>query len=97
MEDLAERATSFNKNTPIWNAEFALNRRNSLRVEIVYLKGSPIVSLRCWFRPDGGPARPTKRGICLAIRHLPNIAARLNEAMGQARAAGLLPDGGADV
>ena len=97
MDQIAEQATSFNENTPIWSAEFPLNQRNSLRVEIVCLKGSPIVSLRCWFRPDGGPARPTKRGIGLAIRHLPNIAARLNEAMGQARAAGLLPDGGADV
>ena len=90
MKELIERAISFNTNAPIWSAEFALNRRNSLRVEIVYLKGSPILSLRCWFRPDGGPERPTRRGISFAIRHLPNVAAHLNEALSQARAAGLL-------
>jgi Transcriptional Coactivator p15 (PC4) len=97
MKKLAEPATSFNNNTPVWSAEFPLNQRNFLRVEIIYLKDSPVLSLRCWFRPADGPARPTKRGITFAIRHLPSAARHLNQALGQARAAGLLSDGGADV
>lgn len=92
MTKLAERAASFNENA-IWSAEFPLNQRNFIRVEIIRYKGSPILSVRCWFRPDDGPTRPTRRGIAFAIQHLPNTAARLNEALAQARAAGLLPDG----
>jgi hypothetical protein len=93
MTKLAEQATSFNKNPSIWSAEFPLNQRDFIRIEITRFKGSPILSVRCWFRPDDGPERPTRRGIAFAIRHLPNTAAQLNEALGQARAAGLLPDG----
>ncbi len=43
MEELPEQAPRFNNNTPIWSAEHPLNQRNSLRIEIVYLKGSPIL------------------------------------------------------
>jgi hypothetical protein len=97
MKVIDEQAVSFNKNPPIWSAEFPINQRNFIRVEITYLKGSPVLSLRCWFRPDDGLARPTRRGIIFAIRHLPSAAAHLNEALGRARAAGLLSNGGADV
>jgi hypothetical protein len=93
MKKIPEQATSFNNNTPIWSAEFPLNQRDFIRVEITRFKGSPILSVRCWFRPDDGPERPTRRGVAFSIRHLPTTAARLNEALGQARAAGLLPDG----
>jgi hypothetical protein len=106
MNELTQQATSFNKNPPIWSAEFPLNQLDFIRIEITCLKGSPIVSVRCWFRPDDGPERPTRRGIAFAIRHLPTTAARLNEALCQARGLGLLPpddradrrgEGGADV
>jgi hypothetical protein len=93
MTELAEQATSFNKNPPIWSAEFPLNQRDFIRVEITRFKGSPILSVRCWFRPDDGPERPTRRGIAFAIRHLPNAAAHLNEALLQARALGVLSEG----
>jgi hypothetical protein len=104
MNELTERTASFNKNT-IWSAEFSLNGREIVRVELGKVNGTPIVNLRRWFRPDGEPPRPTKRGLACALKHLPDIAALVNEALRRARGLGLLPpdgpdrcsEGGADV
>jgi hypothetical protein len=54
--------------------------------------GRSTIDIRRWSGED-----PRKRGLAFDVRHLPSVAALLNEALGQARAAGLLPDGGADV
>jgi hypothetical protein len=107
MKEIAEQATSFNKNPPIWSSEFSLNGREIIRVELGSVNGTPIVNMRRWYKPpDGGLPRPTRRGLAYAIKHLPDITALMNEAVEQARGLGLLPpddradrrgEGGADV
>jgi hypothetical protein len=89
MTEIAHRATKFNENPPIWTGEFSLNLREFIRIELTCIKNIPIFNLRRWFRPDDGPARPTRKGIACAIRHLPNTVTLLNEALRQAQARGL--------
>jgi Transcriptional Coactivator p15 (PC4) len=98
MNELTERTASFNKNT-IWSAEFSLNGREIVRVELGKVNGTPIVNVRRWFTPpDGELARPTRRGLAFALKHLPTLAALLNEALHHARVKGLLPtEEGADA
>ena len=85
-------------NDPIWVAEFPLNRRDFVRLELIEYNGRLIVNLRKWFTPDEGePARPTKKGITCSARHLPELAQLLNALM-QAQTARLLPvEGDANV
>jgi Transcriptional Coactivator p15 (PC4) len=94
MKELPEQATSFNENPPIWSAEFPLNGREIVRVELGKVNGTPIVNVRRWFRPDGELPRPSKRGLACALKHLPALAALLNEALHHARVKGLLLDEG---
>jgi hypothetical protein len=101
MKKLVEHAPPCNRNlskgqaAPAWSGEHKINQREAVRIEISDYRGQPIFDLRRCFYPDSGPLRSTKRGLALAIRHLPHIAALLNEALGCARAAGLLPNDGA--
>jgi hypothetical protein len=95
MTELTELAKNFNRNTPIWNTEFPLNRREVIRVELAGIDRRTIVNVRRWFKPlDGGPPRPTRKGFACDVRHLPDITASLNEALHQARTKGLLLDEG---
>jgi hypothetical protein len=95
MQEIAEQAKDFNRNTSIWSSEFSLNSREFIRVELAEINSRSIISVRRWFKPlDGSPPRPTKRGLACDVRHLPDITASLTEALRQARAAGLLSDGG---
>jgi hypothetical protein len=96
MTGLPEQAPHFNRTVPIWAEEFSLNSREIVRVELGKVNGTPIVNLRRWFRPDGEPPRPTKKGLACALKHLPDIAALVNEALRRARGLGLLPSDGPD-
>ena len=94
MTELPEQAPHFNRTVPIWAEEFSLNSREVVRVELSEVNNRLIVNLRRWVRPDGEPARPTKKGLACAVKHLPGLAALLNEALRQARTKGLLLDEG---
>jgi hypothetical protein len=97
MKDLSEHTRGFNRNWPAWTAEFSLNRREIIRAELLSeVSGDYSIGLRRWVRPDGEPPQSTKRGLSCSIRHLPALAALLNEALHHARVKGLLPtEGGA--
>jgi hypothetical protein len=99
MDDLQNRSANFNTDFPrgccqaIWSAAICINKRDALRVELLTKSnGRSTVDIRRWSCEES-----SKRGVAFDIRHLRSAAALLNEALGQARAAGLLPNGGADV
>jgi hypothetical protein len=97
MKDLTKHTRGFNRNRPAWTAEFSLNRREIIRAELLSeVSGDYSISLRRWVRPDGGSPEPTRKGIACALRHLPRLAALVNEALHRARTLGLMPPDGAD-
>jgi hypothetical protein len=92
MKDLTERTRGFNRNRPAWIAEFSLNRREIIRAELLSeVSGDYSISLRRWVRPDGGSLEPTQKGLGCSVKHLPALAALLNEALHRARTLGLMP------
>jgi Transcriptional Coactivator p15 (PC4) len=64
-------------------AEWAINRRESVRVSVEQYKGVDLVNIRKWFKAEDGSLRPGKAGIALNVKHLP----RLTEAMTMALSA----------
>jgi hypothetical protein len=61
-------------------AEWAINRRERVRVSIEQFKGIPLINIRKWFEADDGALRPGKQGIALNIKHLPQLADALIKA-----------------
>jgi hypothetical protein len=55
---------------PLWTGEHQINNRECLRAELRTGKTHATLDLRRWFKPPGGPARPTERGFAIAARHL---------------------------
>jgi hypothetical protein len=98
MKELAEQAARFNRNS-LWTADSIINSREFIRADLRFeVSGDQSISLRRWVRPDGELPQSTKRGLSCSIRHLPALAALLNEALHHARVKGLLPtEGGADT
>jgi hypothetical protein len=94
MRDISERAesrkrepTSTSATTQVWSAEFPINQREFLRVRLILPRNNkPALDLRRWFRPaDGSPEKPTGRGFALAAKHIPSLAALVNDAAAQTR------------
>ena len=76
---------------PITIAEFAKNKRESVRVAIDEYKGQMLISVRVFFRAgDDDDWRPGRSGISMAIAHLPNLAAALAAAETKARSLRLI-------
>jgi hypothetical protein len=78
-------------------AEWPLNRRERLRVVLERYNGAWLVNIRKWFEADDGSIRPGRHGIALGVKHLPQLAAAVAQALASAVACGLVPptDGGA--
>jgi hypothetical protein len=71
--------------------EFPLNSRDIVRVSIGVFNGNPVIAARKWFRPsEDGEAKPTPKGLTIALRHLPMLAALTSAALDRARADGLI-------
>jgi transcriptional coactivator p15 (PC4) len=77
-------------NDPVVIAEWRLNRGERLRVSIEEFKGSRLISIRKWFTTNGGELRPTSRGISMAVRHLPQLTAAVEDALTFASERGLV-------
>jgi hypothetical protein len=78
-------------------AEWELNGRESLRVELHEFKGTQIIGIRKWFSGSNGSMAPGKDGINLSLKHLPRLAAAVNDALSKAREDGLITaDNGRD-
>ena len=69
------------------------NAAEEVRVSLDEFKGHDLISLRVWCDPYAGDARvPTKRGLSVSVRLLPELIAALRQAEAEAREAGLLGD-----
>jgi hypothetical protein len=88
VESRKRKSTSTSATTHVWSAEFLINQREFLRIQlIVRLNKKPAVDLRRWFRPaDGSPERPTGKGFALSTKHITSLAALVNDAVAQTRA-----------
>jgi hypothetical protein len=70
-----------NESQPVVIAEWALNSRESLRVELSEFRGTQLIGIRKWFAAANDAMAPD----------LPRLAAAVNDALSKARAEGLIP------
>jgi hypothetical protein len=74
-------------------AEWAKNSRETVRVSLAQYQGRDTVDVRTWWTSDAGELRPGKSGITLAVRHLPDLASAITQALAEAKARGLIDRG----
>lgn len=74
---------------PIIISEWDRNAREIVRVALDQFNGRHTVNVRVWYR-DGDSVKPSKTGITLSIKHLPQLATALSLALTVAREAGLV-------
>lgn len=84
------RNSSRNESQPVIIAQWELNSRESLRVELHEYKGTQLIGIRKWFAGASGVMTPGKSGINLSLKHLPRLAAAINDALSKAREEGLI-------
>ena len=79
---------------PIVIAKFwkSRNRSEHVRVELSEYEGHPLINVRVWETGSDGIDRPTKKGIALGIRKLPELASSLAKALIEARNLRLIDD-----
>jgi hypothetical protein len=78
---------------PIEIAKFfksARDRSKHVRIDLSEFKGHALVNVRVWETGTDGIDRPSKAGLALAIRKLPELTRALLKAEDRARAMGLL-------
>lgn len=69
------------------------NQSEEIRIGLDEYKKHDLVSIRVWADPYAGDERvPTKKGISVSVRLLPDLIAALQEAEAAAREVGLLKD-----
>jgi Transcriptional Coactivator p15 (PC4) len=79
---------------PIEIGKFFKNRAGDIiAVQLKEYEGVPFVDVRQFFTGDDGVTRPTKKGVTVVVRKLPELAAAINKALERARAIGLLDEG----
>jgi hypothetical protein len=79
-----------NESQPVVIAEWALNSRESLRVELSEFRGTQLIGIRKWFAAANDAMAPGKHGINLSLKHLPRLAAAVNDALSRALEDGLI-------
>jgi len=67
-------------------------RKDIVRVTLSEYEGVPIVDVRQFFTGEDGKVRPTKKGVALAVRRLPDLASAIGKAVAKARELGLIED-----
>ncbi len=73
------------------------NKTEELRVALKEFQGHNYADIRTYRDPypdDGQGRAPTKKGVTMAVTKLPDLVAALQQAVSEARAAGLLPNRG---
>lgn len=79
---------------PISIAEWYKGPGYVVRVSLDEFKGQTYVNARVWYTAANGEFRPSKNGVGLSLRHLPDLIRAFQDAAERARALGLLDDGG---
>jgi hypothetical protein len=77
---------------PVIIAKFWRSRNHAehIRVELSEYEGHPLVNVRLWQTGSDGIDRPSKKGIALSVRRLPELASALAKAEIKARELGLI-------
>jgi hypothetical protein len=76
---------------PIVVGEFWCNRRGeAVRVQLREFEGHALIDVRRHYTAADGKLAPTKKGLAIAIRHLPALAAAVAKAEQKAREIGLI-------
>ena len=75
---------------PTLICEWPKNARETVRVSLDQYHGRDTIDLRVWWIDDADQLRPGKSGITLAVRHLPDLASAISQALDEAKARGLL-------
>jgi hypothetical protein len=87
---VVQRAAKLQK--PIVVSEFFCNRRGeTVRVSLREYEGVAIVDARRFYTAKDGVLRPRSKGLAIAIRRLPELAAAITKALSKARELGLIP------
>jgi hypothetical protein len=74
-------------------AEWPINKRGeTARVSLERFNGVWRLNSRKWFQAEDGERRPTKQGIAVNIKYLPQFAEAVVEALAIARVRGLVVD-----
>jgi hypothetical protein len=80
---------------PIIVADFWANRRGeAVRVQFREFEGHALIDLRRHYTAKDGKLAPTRKGLSIAVKHLPDLAVAIAKALNTARELGLLPKGG---
>jgi hypothetical protein len=97
MHDLSDCLAHCNRNLPrgrstaIWSADFPINKREVMRVELVREPaGRSTVDIRRWNVPANG-GNSTAKGVAFDVRHLLPVVGLLNDLLRHVCDAGLLP------
>ena len=78
---------------PVIVAEFWANRKGeSIRVQLREFEGRAVIDVRRYYTTKEGQLWPTKKGICLAVVRLPELASGIGKALAKARELGLIAD-----
>jgi hypothetical protein len=76
---------------PVKVAEFWKNRKGeSIRAQLVTYQGINCFDLRQHFTGHDGRMQPTKKGICIAVLRLPELATAVSRALAKAIELGLI-------
>lgn len=76
---------------PVVVNQFFSNRRGEfVRTTIDRFEGVTVADLRKFYSGGDGISRPTRKGITVAIKHLPELAKAVNQAVAKARELGLI-------
>jgi hypothetical protein len=80
---------------PIEIGKFFKNRKGEfIVVQIKQFEGVVFADARQFFTAADGISRPTKKGLAISLRHLPEFIALLGRALTKAHALGLIREGG---
>jgi hypothetical protein len=81
---------------PSISSEWPKNSRGEIiRVSLDEFKGKPTLDLCAWYTAESGETKPTRSGLTIAIKHLPQIAGGVAAALAEANRRGpLAPETG---
>ena len=75
---------------PILIAEWRKNARESVRVTLDQFNGIDLIAQRVFYEHAPGETRPSRKGLSLSVKHLPQLLESLRLAEAKARELGLI-------
>lgn len=82
--------TGDERSEPILIAEWRKNARECVRVTLDRFSGMDLIAQRVFYEHAPGDMRPSRKGLSLSVKHLPQLIESLREAEAKARELGLI-------